>query len=147
MASAPAGMPCAERLAMRTRFSAIQYDRSVCGASAAQGEFRARHERRRYGCDLDRGEHPFGGVDFADEELAARVEQARVESIGVIAERNECPGHLDERMRGLIQIAHRQRDFDLGDLAARLRERLAHAETACNAAQELARSHVVAELR
>jgi hypothetical protein len=40
---------------MRTRFSAIQYDRSVCGASAAQGEFRARHERRRYGCDLEGG--------------------------------------------------------------------------------------------
>ena len=68
------------------------------------GELGAGRERRRHagGVDVDRGERLLGGLELADEELAARGDEAGVERVGAIAERVE-------RLRGGVERAHRPR--------------------------------------
>ena len=114
----------------------------------AAGELDPGCERRRRigGGDVDRGERLLGGFELADEELAARPDQAGVERVGAIAERVERLRGGVERARRPAQVARGERDLGLGDLAAGLGESLSGAEAARGAPQELARPLVVAEL-
>ena len=133
--------------------SAVESDRGVRDPDAAERELGAGElgpgcERRRRigGGDVDCGERLLGGVEFADEELAARPDQAGVERVGAIAERGERLRRGVERERRPAQLPRGQCDFGLGDLAAGLGESLSSAEAARGAPQELARPLVVAEL-
>ena len=112
------------------------------------GELGAGRERRRRagGVDVDRGERLLGGLELADEEVAAGADEAGVESVRAIAQRIERPRGRVERAHRPAQVARGEGDLRLGDLAARLGEALAGAEAAGGAPEELARPVVVAEL-
>ncbi len=113
------------------------------------GELGAGRDRRRRapGVDIDRGERLLGGLELADEELAAGPEDAGVESVRAIAQRIERPRSRVEQALRPAQIARGEGDLRLRNLAARLGEALAGAEAAGGAPEELARPVVVAELR
>ena len=112
------------------------------------GELGAGRERRRRagGVDVDRGERLLGGLELADEELAAGADEAGVEGVRAIAQRIERLRGRVERAHRPAQVARGEGDLRLGDLAARLGEALAGAEAAGGAPEELARPVVVAEL-
>ena len=76
--------------------SAIERDCGVRDPDAAEcklgaGKFGAGGERRRHngGGHVNRGQRLLGSLKLADEELAARHDQAGVERIGAVAERVE----------------------------------------------------------
>jgi len=110
------------------------------------GELGAGHQRRRRAGVVDRGERLLGGLELADEELAAGAEEAGVESVRAVAQRIERLRDRVERARRPAQVPRGEGDLRLGDLAARLGEALAGAEAAGGAPEQLARPLVVAEL-
>jgi hypothetical protein len=112
------------------------------------GELGAGRERRRRagGVDVERRESPLGGLELADEELAAGADETSVERIRAIAQRIERPRGRVQRTHRRAQVARGEGDLRLGDLAARLGEAVAGAEGAGGAPEELARPVVVAEL-
>jgi hypothetical protein len=132
---------------------AVKRDRSLPDSDAAEREFGAGElgpgrKRRRHGgrSHINRGQRPLGGLEFADEKLATRPDQAGVERVGGVAEPVERLGGRIEFVHRPGQIARGQRDLGLGDLATGLGEAFASAKAARGAAEELARSFVVAEL-
>ena len=132
--------------------SAVERDRGVRDPDAAERELGAgelgagRERRRRAGVDVDRGERLLGGLELADEELAAGADEAGLEGVCAIAQRIERLHGCIERAHRPAQVARGKSDLRLGDLAARLGETLARAEAAGGAPEELARPFVVAEL-
>jgi hypothetical protein len=112
------------------------------------GELGAGRERRRRagGGDVDRGERPLGGLELADEELAAGADETGVESVHAIAQGIQRPRGRLERGHRPAQVTRGERDLRLGNLAARPGEPLAAAEAAGGAPQELPRPVVVPEL-
>jgi hypothetical protein len=103
-----------------------EFGASEFGAS----EFGPSGKWRRSGGHIHSGQRLLGGCKFADEEQAARGNQAGVERIGAVAKRVERPGGVVEFVHPRCQITRRQRDLGFGDLAPGLGEAFASAETA-----------------
>jgi hypothetical protein len=93
-----------------------------------------------------RSRQPLGGLELADQELAASADEAGVEGVRAIAQRIERSRGRVERAHRPAQVVRGEGDLGLGDLAARLGEALAGTEAAGGAPEELARPVVVAEL-
>ena len=112
------------------------------------GELRAGRERRGHAASVhvDRAEHLLGGLQLADEEVAAGADEAAVQGVRVVPQGVERVRGPLERAHRPAQVARDEGDLGLGDLAARLGEALAGAEAAGGAPEELARPAVVAEL-
>jgi len=87
------------------------------------GELGAGRERRRRagGVDVDRGERLLGGLELADEKLAAGADEAGVEGVRAIAQGVERPRGRVERALRPPQVARGEGDLRLGNLAARRR--------------------------
>lgn len=133
--------------------SAVECERSFRDSNPPErefstGEFGPGEKRRRHrrAGNVHRRKRPLSGLQFADQQMAARRNEAGVERIRAVTERVEHLRGGLELLHAPGQIARRQGNLRFSDLTAGLGEAFTSSECARGAAQKLARPLVVSQL-
>ena len=90
------------------------------------------------------GQRLFGGLKFADEQVAASADQAGVDCIGAVSERVQRFGSGVEFVNPPAEIASGEGNFGLSYLATGLGKTFPRAKVACGVSEEFSRPRVIA---